>query len=132
VGDPNLGAKLFSAVTGIDSEEFDVYGERICNLQRLILLREGRKVPEADHPPDFNFTDPYVISSKSDIAHIKTVPGPGEKKVPFEGNILQRDKFNNMLKDYYLLRGWDQESGYPHYTTLANLGMDDLAIGPNA
>lgn len=129
VGDPDLGAKLFSAVTGCDREGFDYYGDHICNLQRLILLRENRKVPEADYPPDFNFTEPYRISSKSDMAHIRTVPGPGDEAVPFEGNVLDRDKFNKILKEYYLLRGWDKETGQPLNTTLTSRGLSDLISG---
>jgi aldehyde:ferredoxin oxidoreductase len=48
VGDPTLEAKIFSAVTGIAGEELDRYAERIFNLQRAILVREGRRVLESD------------------------------------------------------------------------------------
>jgi aldehyde:ferredoxin oxidoreductase len=45
VADPSLPAELFSAVTGIAGDEIDRYADRVFNLQRVILLREGRKVP---------------------------------------------------------------------------------------
>ena len=42
VGDPNLAARIFSAVTGreLDYEELNKIGESIFNLQRAILLRQ--------------------------------------------------------------------------------------------
>jgi aldehyde:ferredoxin oxidoreductase len=121
VGDPDLIAKIFTAVTGIAGEELDRYAERHYNLQRLILLREGRKVPEADYPLEFNFTEPM-----EDIIHfgLLEVPGPGEEAVSMQGKTLDRDKFSAMLKEYYRLRGWDEETGVPRAETLAALGLD--------
>jgi aldehyde:ferredoxin oxidoreductase len=121
-GDPHLDAKLFTAVTGIAGEEIDQCGERICNLQRLILLREGRRVPEADFPLEFNFTEPYYQG----VHVIEEVPGPGEEAVDPRGRTLDRDKFTGMLKEYYRLRGWYEETGLPRPETLAALGLDDL------
>ena len=123
VGDPDLIAKIFTAVTGIAGEELDRYAERHYNLQRLILLREGRKVPEADYPLEFNFTEPLKA-----IPNFGTslVPGPGEEAVDMSGQVLDRDKFTSMLKEYYRLRGWDEETGLPRAETLAALGLDDL------
>jgi aldehyde:ferredoxin oxidoreductase len=123
VGDPELGAKLFNAVTGIAGEELEQYAERIYNLQRLILLREGRKVPEADFPPEYNFTEPLLAGSEFGV---EMVPGPGDEPVRVIGNVLDRNKFTAMLKEYYRLRGWDEDTGIPRAGTLAALGMDDL------
>jgi aldehyde:ferredoxin oxidoreductase len=49
-----LESKLFSAVTGIDTDEtgLHLYGERVFNLQRAILLREGWKPLESDTPKE--------------------------------------------------------------------------------
>ena len=110
VGDPELEARLFSAVTGVDGEKFDQYAVTISNLQRAILLREGRKVPEDDFPPEFNFTEPLGNDS---LGRPMIVPGPGEEPVKATGNILDRDRFKNMLKEYYHLRGWNEETGLP-------------------
>ena len=125
VGDPDLGAKIFTAVTGVTGEELDQCAERICNLQRAILLREGRKVPEADYPPEFNFTEPYQVTLNSDVT---TVPGPNEEAVSFIGNVLDRDRFTSMLKEYYRIRGWDEETGLPHVENLAAIGLDAPAL----
>jgi aldehyde:ferredoxin oxidoreductase len=123
VGDPDIEAKIFTAVTGIAGEEVDRCGERVCNLQRAILVREGRRVPEADFPPEYNFTEPIQA-----LAHfpVTVVPGPDEEAVDIRGKILDRAKFTSMLKEYYRLRGWDEKTGLPQAETLVALGLDDL------
>ena len=125
VGDPDLEAKIFTAVTGTDGEKVNQCGERVCNLQRAILVREGRRVPEADFPPEYNFTEPLQA-----IAHFPAmvVPGPDEEEVDIKGKILDRDRFTNMLKEYYCLRGWEEETGLPKAETLAALGLGDLVF----
>ena len=124
VGDPDLEAKIFTAVTGIAGEEIDRYAERIANLQRAILVREGRKLPEADFPPEFNFTEPLPGGPRGQPV---MVPGPGETAVDVTGRTLDRGKFISMLKEYYRLRGWDETTGLPRPETLAALGLDDLS-----
>jgi len=126
VGDPDLEAKIFTAVTGVAGEELDRYAERIFNLQRAILLREGRRVPEADFPPEYNFTEPLqAIPNFEEM----TVLGPGGKAVSAVGRILDRDRFTSMLKEYYRLRGWDEDTGLPRAETLVALGLGDLVPG---
>ncbi|MFC1971514.1 aldehyde ferredoxin oxidoreductase N-terminal domain-containing protein [Chloroflexota bacterium] len=127
VGNPDLEANIFSAVTGISGANIEKCGEIIANLQRVIMLREGRKVPEADFPPEFNFTEPlqttfYVVGSRKLM-----VPGSGEEGVDVTGNTLDRDKFTSMLKEYYRLRGWDEDTGIPRRETLTTLGLDELS-----
>ncbi len=124
VGDPDLEAKLFSAVTGIPGEEINRYGERIFTMQRAILVRDGHRVPEDDFPLELNFTEPIQAN---EMGQPIMVPGPGEEAVDTTGNILDRKKFMSMLKEYYSLRGWDEATGLPHMETLASLGLDDLA-----
>jgi len=55
------------------------------------------------------------------------VLGPGGKAVSAAGRVLDRDRFISMLKEYYNLRGWDEDSGLPKPETLAALGLDNLA-----
>jgi aldehyde:ferredoxin oxidoreductase len=54
------------------------------------------------------------------------MPGPGAQPVDATGNMLDRDKFAGMLKEYYRIRGWDEKTGLPTQETLKKLGMDDL------
>jgi aldehyde:ferredoxin oxidoreductase len=124
VGDPDLDAKYFTAVTGIAGEEVDRCAERIANMQRVILLREGRKLPEADFPPAYNFTDPMPDIKDHEV---KEVLGLNGEPVSVVRNILDRDKFAGVLKEYYQIRGWD-ETGIPRRETLAALGMSDLGF----
>jgi aldehyde:ferredoxin oxidoreductase len=125
VGDPYLEGHLFSAVTGILASELDNFAERIFNMQRLIRVREGHKVPRDDYPPEFNFTEPLGSGIHGGQM---IMPGPGARPVDMTGNILDRDKFKAMLKEYYRLRGWDEETGLPTKKTLAALGMEDISV----
>jgi len=120
VGDPDLGSKMYQAVTGHDGSELDKYAERIANIQRLILLREGKKVPESDYPPEYNFTEPLL---RMHMVQGTMIPGPSDEAVSFKGNRLDRNKFKNMLQEYYRLRGWDEETGRPLITTLDKLDL---------
>jgi aldehyde:ferredoxin oxidoreductase len=124
VGDPGLEARLFSAVTGESGEELVDNAERICIQQRAILLREGRKIPEDDYPPEFNFTQPLETDARGQPVML---PGPGDEVVAASGKMLDREKFTNMLKEYYRLRGWDEAAGLPQPETLHRLGLDDLS-----
>jgi aldehyde:ferredoxin oxidoreductase len=111
-------------VTGIPASELETYAERVFNMQRLIRVREGHRVPEDDYPPEFNFTEPMQTS----IHGGKILrPGPGARPVDATGNVLDRDKFTAMLKEYYRIRGWDEKTGLPTKETLEKLGMEDLA-----
>jgi len=123
IGDPELEARLFSAVTGVAGEGLVACAERISNQQRAILLREGRKIPEADYPLEFNFTQPLQTDSRGQPV---SVPGPGDEVVAASGKTLDRDKFTGMLKEYYCLRGWDEATGLPRPETLHKLEQDDL------
>jgi aldehyde:ferredoxin oxidoreductase len=123
VGDPDLEAKLYAAVTGRPAGELERCAEIIANLQRMIMLREGRKVPEADYPQEYNFTEPWRGSG----THGMLVPGEGESVVDMTGNTLDKARFAEMLGEYYRLRGWDEDTGIPAKETLAALGLADLA-----
>ena len=89
-------------------------------------MREGRKVPEDDFPHEFNFTEPLPPMANGRRI---MVPGPGEEIVDATGNRLDLDKFTGMLKEYYRLRGWNEETGLPHMETLTNLDIGDLSPG---
>lgn len=123
IGDPDLEAKIFTAVTGVDSSKLDKCAERIFNLQRAILAREGRKTPQADYPPEYNFTEQLGLD---DCGRQMIMPGPGEEQVDATENKLDRTKFTSMLKEYYRLRGYDKETGLPKADTLAALDLQEL------
>jgi len=126
LGDPTLESRIFSAATGIETDEAGLnrYGERIFNLQRGILLREGRRPKADDIVAEFNFTDPVEsVFMNPDVI----VPGPGEEVISRKGQTLDRDVFDAMRKEFYDLRGWDADSGLQKVETLERLGLSDLA-----
>jgi aldehyde:ferredoxin oxidoreductase len=125
LGDPTLESRTFSAVTGIETDEAGLhqYGERIFNLQRSILLREGRRPKVDDVPEEFNFVDPVeTVFMNPDVI----VPGPGEEVISRKGQTLDREVFEEMREEFYKLRGWDPESGLQKTETLERLGLSDL------
>ncbi len=126
VGDPELERHVFTAATGIETDQTSLqqYGERIFNLQRGILLREGWRPKTDDVPGDFNFTDPVeTVFMNPDVL----IPGPGEEVISRKGQTLDRDAYETMRNEFYELRGWDVESGLQKAETLNRLEMSDLA-----
>ena len=122
VGDPNLEAEIYAAVTGRPVADLERGAETIANLQRAILIREGRR-PAADWPPEYNFTEPLSDTGMGWMA----VPGEGDAPAEMAGTVLDRANFEAMLNEYYQLRGWDEETGVPRPETLRSLGLDDVA-----
>ena len=101
-------SELVRCATGIDltAEEIFAVGERIVNLERMFLVREGIKRKD-DFPPQRYF-EPLAWQDG-----LK----PEEKDLK-----LDRAAFEGMLDEYYRLRGWDSE-GVPLSGTKERLGL---------
>ena len=106
VGDPFLEGKLYAAVTGQPEERLEEYGRRIVDLQRAILMREGRLLPQADYPREFLFTEPLTPGEP------QMAPGPGGP-VDVSGNKLDKTEYARMLQEFYRLRRWNPATGMP-------------------
>jgi aldehyde:ferredoxin oxidoreductase len=122
VGDPALESRIYSAVTGtpIDEAGLKRYGERIFNLQRAILLREGRRPKTDDVLKPFNYTDPVqTVFMNPEVI----VPGRGDAVISKRGATLTPQAFETMRDEFYTLRGWDAASGCQRKTTLEELGL---------
>ncbi|MTI82644.1 MAG: aldehyde ferredoxin oxidoreductase [Firmicutes bacterium] len=102
---PRHFTKLLSTATGwnLTPEELEQAGERIWNLERLFIMREGI-TKEDDLPPRRLLEEP--ISSG-----------------PAQGMKLDRKKYEEMLAEYYSLRGWD-ENGIPKPEKLRALNLE--------
>jgi aldehyde:ferredoxin oxidoreductase len=75
-------------------------------------------------PAESNFIEP----AESDMLNPQLiVPGPTEEPVSVRGNVLDRQKFEEMREEFYNLRGWDPKTGLQKKETLARLGMNDVA-----
>jgi len=125
-GDPTMESQLFTAITGIDADEssLNLYGERIFNLQRAVLLREGWQPKADDQPAEYNFEDPVkTVFMNPEVI----VPGPDDEVICLQGNTLDRQAYDKILNDFYELRGWDTETGLQKKETLNRLDLGDVA-----
>ena len=125
VGDPTLESRIYSAITGRETDEGELYriGERIFNLQRAILVREGHRGREDDTLEEFNFTIPL----KGDFLNERCLL-PGKDGEPFsrKGMVLDREKLEKMKDEYYRIRGWDASSGLQRREKLKELNLEEI------
>ena len=100
-------AEMFSAWTGyeMDEEEILGVGERVMNLERCFNVREGHT--RADDRLPWRLMNERLPDRP-------------------EGSNSQ-ELLNGMLDEYYALRGWDSEHGWPTQATLSSLGLADVA-----
>ena len=126
VGDPTLESRVCSAVMGMDIDEqgLNKLGERVFNLQRAVLAREGRKGRDCDELAEFNFTVPL----KADFGNPDClVPGKNGQVFSRKGMVIDRNEFKKMKDEYYTIRGWDVSTGLQTQTKLEELGLGDIA-----
>jgi aldehyde:ferredoxin oxidoreductase len=126
VGDPGFESRILSAALGVQHAEADLYrvGERVFNLQRAILLREGHRarmddvLPREWHerPIETHVADPDLL-----------VPGPRGEVVSQLGRRIDRPAFSRLRDEYYALRGWDVPTGLPSRLQLRALELPDVA-----
>jgi aldehyde:ferredoxin oxidoreductase len=126
IGDPTLESRILSTVLGKDLDEADLrkIGERVFNVQRAILTREGRRGRESDRLDERCFTDPltYDLSNPECV-----VPGPGSEVISHKGAVLDRGDFEKMKDDYYALRQWDVSTGLQTRANLVDLDLPEVA-----
>ncbi|OGN90652.1 MAG: hypothetical protein A2158_01865, partial [Chloroflexi bacterium RBG_13_46_14] len=123
VGDPSIESRIYSAITGRETSEEELYlaGERILNLQRTVLLQHGWDGRNDDIVMDYYFNEPL---KKGDVFFSPDgiMPGPDGELISRLGLTLDRDEYNRMLDEYYQLRGWDS-AGLPTAEKLNELGL---------
>ena len=126
VGDPSLESQICAAVTGREIDEAGLYkvGERICNLQRAILAREGHRGREYDVIDEYNFTTPL----KGDFGNTDCiVPGKDGELFSRKEAVVDREQFEKMKGEFYKIRGWDVPSGLQKRAKLEELGLGYVA-----
>lgn len=82
--------------------ELDHVGERVWNLARAFMIREGRTRDED------TFHESYFTRRE------------GEKAI-------SKLEFERAKTRYYQLRGWDEETGWPTRAKLNQLGLSGIA-----
>ena len=102
--DPNRMAELVSAVTGWNTNawELEKVGERALALARLFNAREGFTAKD-DFVPERLYT--------------------GVSSGPRQGKGLDREAFQEAIKSYYGMAGWDAETASPTAAKLAELDL---------
>jgi aldehyde:ferredoxin oxidoreductase len=127
VGDPTLESQIYSAITGNEMGEEDLYrvGERNFNLQRAILLRQGWGGREGDKLMDYY----HEVGLGDDLFYNPECLAPGKngEVISRKGAVVERSVFEEMKDEYYRLRSWDVATGLPTETKLRELDLDDVA-----
>jgi aldehyde:ferredoxin oxidoreductase len=106
---PSHLAKLYSSATGVEASGSEIMeaGERIFNVMRLYIVREGVGRGQ-DHWPDALYEECSIVD-------------------PDRGKPFDREAIDEALNRYYEIRGWDPETGIPTGKTLARLELGDLS-----
>jgi aldehyde:ferredoxin oxidoreductase len=102
-------ARMVSEVTGlkITEEEMKDIGRRIYTLERLFNIREGINRKD-DYLPERFYTEPTPIGQELN-----------------RGKVIDREKYDMMLDEYYDYHGWDRE-GNPTRKTLKKIGLENV------
>jgi aldehyde:ferredoxin oxidoreductase len=126
LGDSAIESKIFSAVVGKEVDEEGLYrmGERVFNLQRAILVREGHHGKEADRLPEFSYGIPLEYTEHNPEC---LLPGEGGKVITRKGAVVDKNKFESMRGEYYRYRGWDVTTGLQTFSALKQLQLEDVA-----
>jgi aldehyde:ferredoxin oxidoreductase len=107
--DVEMATRYFNLVTGKDWEADQLLkvSERVRNLERMFDVRQGLTRADDSLPKKF-FEEPL-------------------SKGRYKGEVLDREKFEQMKDEYYELRGWDKKTGIPTREKLEELDLKDVA-----
>jgi aldehyde:ferredoxin oxidoreductase len=107
--DVEMATRYFNLVTGKDWEVDQLLkvSERVRNLERMFDVRQGLSRADDSLPKKF-FEQPL-------------------SKGRYKGEVLDREKFEQMKDEYYELRGWDKKTGIPTREKLEELDLKDVA-----
>ena len=100
-------SKLLYYNTGLELSPLDIWNiaDRAYTMERLFNIREG-----------LTRNDDWLVDRYFDE--------PTKLGIPIvRGKVIDRDKFRQMIDEYYELHGWD-ENGVPRPETLRKLGID--------
>ena len=107
---PDDLAELYSSATGneVTGEDLMVVGERIHNIEKAFNVLHAGFSRHDDYPPERFMEEP-----------IKSGPMKGEK--------LSRERWDEMLDEYYELHDWDKATGWQSRECLEALGLNKVA-----
>jgi aldehyde:ferredoxin oxidoreductase len=101
--------ELFYAATGMKMNEREMteVADRIWNLERAMIVREG--ITRRDDAIVGRYMDEAICGG------------------PLDGLTFDREKWDEMLNEYYDLNEWDKNTGVPTRARLETLGLKDVA-----
>jgi aldehyde:ferredoxin oxidoreductase len=102
-----MASFISAAAFDLDVKSLWKYTEKCRNLIRAYNIREGLKMKDETLPKRM-FTNPIL-------------------KGIHKGKKVDKKKFDEMLKKYYELRGWDPNTGIPTREKLEELDLKDVA-----
>jgi len=111
---------LYKTATGLDVTATDLIraGERTFNLERVYNVEEGFGIK------DDQFPDRMLDET---LKH-------GDQNLPlmdyYKQKVLTREDMAQLLRDYYVERDWDPETGRPKEEKLKSLGLSREARSP--
>jgi aldehyde:ferredoxin oxidoreductase len=121
-----LESRIVAAITGreLDESQLFLLGERIFNLQRAILIRQGWRGRADDTLLPYLFNEPLrKVFYSADCL----VPDKDARFVTRKDVVIARNEFEKMKGEYYVLRGWDEKTGLQKSAELKRLGLYDIA-----
>lgn len=101
-------AELINLSCGTDFTEEEIFdvGERVTNLERMFIAREG-------------------IRRKDDNLPVRYYK-PLEWDNTGADAVVEADKFQELLTEYYQKHGWDEKTGIPTMETLKRLKLTEI------
>ena len=109
---PKLGdyTTLLNYATGEEYKPADLLeiGERINNVGKAFNVMHTGLRRKDDYPVDRFFNEPIPSG-------------------PMKGAVLERDKWDKMLGEYYAENGWENVNSLPKEETLVRLGLEEVA-----
>ena len=59
---------------------------------------------------------------------MESCPVPQGHPISKLGSVVEKQQFENLKSEYYRLRGWDENTGYPTKSKLNELQLGDVAV----
>jgi aldehyde:ferredoxin oxidoreductase len=105
---PDELAQFYSFATGIEMTVTELMksAERIHNVEKMFNVSHAGFTREDDYPPERLMEEPV-------------------RSGPLKGELLNKERWGEMLDVYYSLHGWDKVTGWPSEEKLQKLDLPE-------